>query len=330
MGERRNRVLRAFRFEETDFVPYKVGMFQEVHDSLVAYYGSAEPLDMIENHEFKVKVQYPKRPAGNGTYRDCWGSLFREGDNHTVDRLLEPALRNPTLAGYRFPEVTDAHIPEVPEVDSFRTVYVTGILEACFALRGVEEILSDIMLHRPFVEELLERLVQISLQEVDLVAGMPIDAVGVADDLAYQNSLFISLHDIRKLLKPIYGRIFERIKSHDKMVHVHCDGRVHDLIPDWIDIGMDIYNPVQPECNDIAWIKREFGKHLRFLGGVGSQGTLVFGTPDEVRSEVNDRIKVLGKGGGYILSHCKALRPETPVENVIAFIDAVVNQTVHP
>ena len=330
MGEQRDRVIRAFRFEETDFTPYTIKMFEELRNDLIGFYGSQDILDEIRNHEVSTRVQYPQQELGDGTYRDHFGSVFKRGEHHTVDRLIHPALKEPDLKGFPFPEVTEYCLPAVPEVDAFRTLFLTGVFERCFRLRGTENVLLDITQNRVFFEELLDRLVDINLKEIELAADLPFDAMGVGDDLAYQKALFMKPQDLKEIFKPRYRRIFDRIKACGKMVHVHCDGNVHELIPDWLDIGMDLYNPVQPECNDIAWIKKEYGKELRFLGGVGSQGNLVFGSPQQVQEEIASRITVMGKGGGYILSHCKMLRPETPVKNAAAFIDAVMNQSVRP
>jgi len=105
-------------------------------------------------------------------------------------------------------------------------------------------------------------------------------------------------------------------------VFYHSDGNVETIIPDLIEVGIDILNPVQPECMDPAAIKRRYGDRMSFWGAVSVQRTMPLGTPDHVRAEVRARIRDVGRGGGLILAPAHVLGPETPWENVVAFFQA--------
>jgi uroporphyrinogen decarboxylase len=101
------------------------------------------------------------------------------------------------------------------------------------------------------------------------------------------------------------------------------DGNLNPVIPDLIDIGVDVLAPIQPECNDPAWLKREYGQHLSFWGSIGVQSTLPFGTPEDVRQAVWERLDTIGKGGGLVIAPSHVIPPEAPWDNIVAFFDGV-------
>jgi uroporphyrinogen decarboxylase len=133
-------------------------------------------------------------------------------------------------------------------------------------------------------------------------------------------------HLWRKLIKPRLARLFARVKESGKFVCMHSDGQVDAIFEDLIEIGLDMYNPLQPEIRDVAAVKRRFGDRLSFHGGIGIQDLLPHGTPEQVRAEVRRLIDVLGAGGGYILGPSHAIMADAPVENLVALIEAVRDQ----
>lgn len=130
--------------------------------------------------------------------------------------------------------------------------------------------------------------------------------------------------DLIRIHKPRYARIYERVRRAGKVVGHHSCGDNMELLRDFVDIGLQVFHPLQPEAMDIRRAKREFGRDLTFRGGIGTQGRIVFGTPDEARAEVREAVKVLAEGGGYFLETAKPLPEETPVENAIAVIEEMV------
>ena len=126
------------------------------------------------------------------------------------------------------------------------------------------------------------------------------------------------------VLKPRVAEVISAVKSikPDMLVYFHTDGKVEAIIPDFIEIELDILNPVQPECMDPADIKRRYGDSLAFWGTIGTQTTMPFGTPDEVRRVVKERIETVGPEG-LLLAPTHVLEPEVPWENIVAFVEAV-------
>ena len=129
----------------------------------------------------------------------------------------------------------------------------------------------------------------------------------------------------REWLKPRWRKVIKAAKDVNPAVlaFYHSDGDVRPVIEDLIEIGFDILNPVQPECMDPAALKRAYGDRLAFWGTIGTQTTMPFGTPDEVRATVKERIETVGVGGGLLIAPTHVLEPEVPWENIVALFEAV-------
>jgi uroporphyrinogen decarboxylase len=129
----------------------------------------------------------------------------------------------------------------------------------------------------------------------------------------------------RRWLKPRLARIIAtaRAVNPDIIVRYHSDGNPGAIIPELIEIGVDVLNPVQPECLDPAEVKRRFGDSLAFWGAMGTQTTMPFGSPEEVARVVRERIETIGAGGGLVLAPTHVLQPDVSWENILAFFDAI-------
>ncbi|MGD2166078.1 MAG: uroporphyrinogen decarboxylase family protein, partial [Anaerolineae bacterium] len=152
--------------------------------------------------------------------------------------------------------------------------------------------------------------------------GPYVDVVQFEDDLGMQDRPLLRPELYREMVKPYHGRLFRFVKSHcDAYVLLHTDGAVAPLIPDFIDMGVDILNPVQVSAAGMATetLKREYGDQITFWGGgCDSQGVLPFGTPEDVADEVKRRIDDLAPGGGYVFAPIHNIQPDVPSENVVA------------
>ncbi|MFH1086394.1 MAG: uroporphyrinogen decarboxylase family protein [Chloroflexota bacterium] len=186
--------------------------------------------------------------------------------------------------------------------------------------------------NEPFVEALLERLLELQLRRAEALLGAVgpegIDiAICTTDDYGMQTGLLFSPALYRRHIKHRQRRFFDYVRAHSRAkIFMHNDGAIYPLIGDFVDIGVEILNPVQVECDnlaDTARLKREFGRDLTFWGAINIQQTLTFGTPAEVKAEVRRRLADLATGGGYILTPRWALRPEVPPENICAIYEAV-------
>ena len=124
----------------------------------------------------------------------------------------------------------------------------------------------------------------------------------------------ISPETWRRFIRPRIRHIFERIRQGGKHVYLHSCGHITEIIPDLVELGVDMLQPIQPEAMDIFEVKKEFGKDLCLVGGISTQKTLPFGTPQQVRDEVKRYLDVMADGGGYIMAPAKSIMPGVPVE----------------
>jgi uroporphyrinogen decarboxylase len=329
----RDLVLKALRHEETDFCPYVIWIKDaELKSRLAAFYQVEDIFNgIICNHiEFCGHIKAALRPLPDGSYQDEFGTLLDIGN---IPHVIQPALATPSLSGYTFPNLaTDEHFSRVPGYiqkfpDRFRIVQLLELFfERAWNMRGMQEFLMDIVNEPAFVENLLDQLLDIMLDCVEKIGqdhGAEMDAIGWTDDYGGQKNLMISPRSWRKIFKPRLAILCERIHRAGKFVFFHSCGNIEAILPDLIEIGVDILNPIQPETMDIFKLKREYGQDICFFGGLGTQQTLMHGSPREVKSEVAACLQGMRTGGGFVIAPAKDIMSNVPFENALALIDSL-------
>jgi uroporphyrinogen decarboxylase len=263
-----------------------------------------------------------------------WGIAYVPGPMHHYRRSIHP-LRDMThpdeLKRYPFPDPPDA-AGIGAAVDAWHQdgLAVAGFLqqtlfELAWEMRGMEELLVDFYFNKAFAEVLLERITHVRMAMAASLCRAGVDILRLGDDLGTQRALLMDRKTWQEMLKPRLKRIIDaarRVNS-DVLIFFHSDGFIEPIIEDLIEIGVDVLNPIQPECMDIVSLKAKFGDQLSFWGGVGTQTTMPFGTPAEVKEEVRRVIEVVGYDGGLLISPSHALQPDVPWENVVSFFEAV-------
>ncbi len=151
--------------------------------------------------------------------------------------------------------------------------------------------------------------------------------IWTGDDVGAQHAMILSPGIWRRFLKPRMAQFFAELKAINPNVKIayHSDGVIEPIIPELIEIGLDVLNPIQPACMNPAQIKKDYGDRLCFWGSIDEQHTLPFGTPDDVRSEVLARLDTLGRDGGLIIGPTHHVQLDTPMENFWAMIHAIQN-----
>lgn len=196
-------------------------------------------------------------------------------------------------------------------------------------LRGYEDWYTDFHLNpgvlTAIMDAVLERRMAVAESAIAAVGDI-VDVISCSDDVADQRGPMVSPDSYRKFIKPRHRRFFDMVHSRsDAKVLFHSDGSLPKLLPDFIEIGIDFINPVQVSAagmDDTARLKREFGRDIGFWGAIDNVRVLPYGTPDDVRAEVQRRIRDLGPGGGYVLGAVHNIQPDVPPENIVALFDS--------
>ena len=271
-----------------------------------------------------------------GTTSDEWGLTEKPGTFYHFTEYVYP-MANLTdvreLDDWPFPDYTPAYrfdgVPE--EIASWQEkgYYVSGgvghIFETSWYIRSMEQLFIDWRFNKAFAERLLDEITERRLYMAVKYAEAGADGLGTGDDVGTQRGMLMSPEQWRHWLKPRWARVIAAAKSvkPDILVTYHSDGDISTIIPELAEIGVDVLNPVQPECLDVGEVKRQYGDRLAFWGGMGIQTTMPFGSPDDVRAEVKRLIAILGDGGGYLIAPTHVLEPDVPWENIVTFFEAV-------
>ncbi|MBP6086617.1 MAG: hypothetical protein KA449_00225 [Pelolinea sp.] len=209
--------------------------------------------------------------------------------------------------------------------------------ERAIGLQGMDKFLMNMAVYPDFAEAMLRKITELCKKHLTnflKAVGEHIDLIKIGDDLGTQDRLMISPRMYRRMLKPLHADLIETIRAHTKAkIFFHTDGDVFDLIDDFIEIGVDVLNPIQTSAgkmSDLEALKKRYGNNLVFCGAIDTQHILPHGTPEEVRQEVKRVIHILGEDGGYMAASVHTIMNEVPPENVLAMVDAVEEFGYYP
>ena len=338
----KERVIAQIEHRETEVLPYTLSFEPGTgyEEQLDVFYGSDRWRGVLDNaiHTLPwISDGFVMEwPSDKERWTDVYGNVWRLDQRPW--KLIKPALKQPSLGRYEMPATDDCFDPgweenarrEIEEYADYFTVssFGMGLFERTWSMRGFENTMMDIVLYPDFYEELLERLTVHYLEILDRLLTLPADGFMISDDLGYQGGVTVGAERWRRFFKERTGRIYARVHEAGKYTIAHSCGSIAEIVPDLIEIGLDVYQSVQPEAknNSPYELKRKYGDRITFWGGLGSQSTIPFGTPEEIKVEVNRLCREMGKGGGYILGPAKSFQPGTPVENAAAVLEAFLQQ----
>lgn len=201
------------------------------------------------------------------------------------------------------------------------------IWETSWYLRGMENLMMDMLDEEPAAEVLLDRVTQMSIDRALLYARAGVDILYLGDDIGMQKSTMMSEDTYLQWIQPRLKRLIGAVKAvrPDIIVFYHSCGYITPFIPALIDAGIDVLNPIQPECMDFGEIYRKYGSRISFHGTIGTQSTMPFGTPQEVRREVEKNLRIAGEAGGLMVAPTHLLEPEVPWSNILAYVEACLD-----
>ncbi len=290
-----------------------------------------------------VAKSWKKEMIDQYTVRDEWGTAWTKPPNFIYSSIVDHPIKEPTIStlnSYSFPDPEDLGRYEglkqkaarLYEETSYAIVadYPTGagVFDQAWRLRRMEELFLDMLERQEFCHELFEliggwyeRVYERYMQEV----GPYIQMVMFYEDLSMQEGPLMSLELFRRYVKPQHKKVIKVIRNNtDAVICLHICGSAYAFIPEFIEMGIDVLNPVQIRAKDMEpeKLKAEFGDKLSFHGGVDTQEVLPYGSPQLVKEEVRNLVNILGKNGGYLLASCHSIQPDVPPENIKALFTA--------
>ena len=357
----RQRVALALDHREPDRVPIDYWATPAVNARLLDHFGFSTQEELLEHLEVDFRyIDGPKyigpepRLHRDGSVEDQWGvpRVRVEVGSGEQTSVYREVMDFPLRKAKSLAEIRD--YPKWPNPDWFdydcvagqvaearrggkAVVFMGDRMNRCAQLkpamyvRGIDQILLDVALAPEIAEYIFRRITAFYLQYVRRTfeaAGGGIDVFMMGDDFGTQKGMFMSPEMWRRFLRPGFKEFIDLARRYGCKVAHHSCGSIRPIIPDMIQCGLDVLNPIQPDVYDMdrRELKRSFGDRLCFHGSISIQRTLPFGTPDDVRSEVRERFETLGRsstgtGGGFIYCTAHNIQADTPIENVLALFE---------
>ncbi len=355
----RERVLAALNHQEADRCPMQISFTPEFAARLEADLrlkgqglhnphggGNTYELeraldeDMLLTSVGWVNGYYQDGYQDVDSYMDEWGVTWNTieyatpyGKGKYTEPSGHPLADDKALEAYHAPDPDrPALYAEAQRVlaefkDEYWIVGVTPttIFECAWALRGYEQLMLDLAMQPGQANRVLDIPYTYHKAVTQRLVRMGVDMIWLGDDMGGQNGMLMSPKMWRQYFKPRMADLIASLRLINPQIKIayHTDGVVYPIIPDLIEIGVDILNPIQPMTMDPAKLKREYGQDLCFWGSLDIQQTLPFGTPAQVKTEVLDRLRTIGKGGGLLIGPTHNLQLDTPLENFWAMVETI-------
>lgn len=356
---KRERFLKTINRQIPDRPPLYVSVTPQIAKKLSTHLGEPyeEPLDSmlstrVSHMDLLVKMgvdaigiaacaptKNPTVTQKNGLIKNEWGMVFKDTGlyNEFYEFPLAHVQTEKDIEEFSFPDpfalgrwdAAQATIDKYGHTHGIIADLETTLFETAWYLTGMEKFLMDLMLEAEYINPLLDKIQFIHTAYGKKMIEMGADVLWCGDDFGSQSSLMMDRGTFLKIFKPRIKEMFAEFRKINPDIKLawHSCGAVKPLIPDFIEIGLDILNPIQPLAAEMdpQPLKDEFGKGLVFFGGICVQDLLPNGTPGNIKAEVTRRAEILGKNGGYIIAPAHNIQDDTSVENVLALFDAVEN-----
>jgi len=331
----RERFFTAISHKQPDKVPYNILFTKVAHQKMVDFYGDAEFESRIGNCFTIIDFDgFDRcREVRKNIFVDWFGVEWDRSVDKDIGIVHNRLVIEDKLGDFNFP---DPDAPELYEnadrkIDPAEDTVILGnfgftTFERAWTLMGMEELLCLMVANKPFVHELLDKILDYNMKVIKNACEYPIDGIRFGDDWGYQGGVIMGAPLWREFIKPRIKTLFQYVKSKGKFVLIHCCGKITELLPDIIECGVDVFNPLQPEVMDVYAVKRNFGDRLSFYGGISTQRTLPFASTEETRAEVSRLMEHIGRDGGYIVSPAHDIPADARPENIAAMIDVLRNQ----
>lgn len=326
---KREVVRLVFEGKRPPYVPWSFGFTLEAREKLVRHFGSEAALaNKLQNHLLMLGSEIGFfEDIGSSCFRDIFGVVWDRRVDKDIGIVKGCVLPEPSLRGYEFPDpLAKCFFASIPaklakHKDRFLAFAIGfSLYERAWTMRGMENLMMDFYDHPDFVRELLRTIADFNIAQIRKAVSYDIDAVHFGDDWGQQHGLQMGPDLWREFIFPELKRMYAEAHKAGKYVSIHSCGDVDELFEDLISIGLNCFNPFQPEVMEVASLLKKYRGRLAFYGGLSTQKILPYGTAEDVRNETK-RLLRLGKEGGYILAPAHAVEGDVPLENMLAFIE---------
>jgi len=326
---KREVVRTVLEGERPPYVPWHYQFTKEAWKLVVGHFGGAEAAGRaIDNHILELGSPIGSfEDLGNDRWRDIFGVVWNRSVDRDIGVVAGCVLPEPTLKGYEFPDPLDPRFfRDIPQriqehPDQFRVFYMGfSLFERGWTLRGMENLLCDFIEHPGFVHELLTAIADYNVAQVKEAVRYDLDAVCFGDDWGQQRGLIMGKPFWDQFIRPHLQRMYATVRDAGKFQMIHSCGDVDELFDDLIAIGLNCFNPFQPEVMDCHELLEGYRGRLAFHGGLSTQRTLPYGTVDDVRQEARALLE-LGREGSYLFAPAHAVEGDVPLANIVAFIE---------
>jgi uroporphyrinogen decarboxylase len=330
---KREVVKMVLNGKKPPYVPWSFKYTQEPKETLVKHFKTEDLDTALDNHILNLGADIGFfKPIGNNLYEDVFGTVWDRSVDKDIGILVNNKLPKPSLQGYKFPNpqdpryFEDIHREIEKHGDMFR-VYQIGfsLHERAWTLRGFENLLMDFYENPSFVHELYGAIVDYNIEQMKKAMEYDIDAIYFGDDWGKQDSLIMGAETWREFIKPHLKKMYGFVKQSGKYLMIHSCGKVDELFDDLVGIGLNCFNPFQPEVMDVHSLVKKYRGKLAFHGGLSTQQTLPYGTPEDVKKATQKLIDT-GKDGGLIISPAHSMESDVSLENMLAMIDTCRKQ----
>ncbi|MCM8769623.1 MAG: uroporphyrinogen-III decarboxylase-like protein [Candidatus Omnitrophica bacterium] len=315
------------------YVPWSFSFTQEAREKLQVHWQTEEIEPYLNNHLLNLgnEIGFFEK-VGKNLYRDVFGVVWDRSVDRDIGIVCQTVLPEPNLKGYCWPNpIDEKFFRDIPvkiatNPTCFR-VFCLGfsLYERAWTMRGLEKLMLDFYDHPVFVRQLLNSIAEYNIAQIKHACRFEIDAVYFGDDWGQQRGLQMGPRLWKEFIYPVLKRMYAAVHGEGKYVFIHSCGDVDELFDDLVDIGVNCFNPFQPEVMEVKTLLKKYRGRLTFFGGLSTQNLLPYGTPDQVRQATRELL-VLGQAGSYIFGPAHAVEGDVPVNNILAFIEAVQSQ----